>query len=61
MRSGQIPWSEESIIKCCKNCVPPKRHLRCHSTCEEYKRDKEKLEALKEKEQEEKKKNGAQN
>ena len=21
---------------CCKDCVPPKRHLHCHSTCPEY-------------------------
>lgn len=20
----------------CKGCVPPKRHLHCHSTCKEY-------------------------
>lgn len=23
-------------IYCCKNCVPPKRHLNCHATCKEY-------------------------
>ena len=23
-------------IKCCKNCVAPKRHPGCHSTCQEY-------------------------
>lgn len=23
-------------ISCCKNCVAPKRHLGCHSTCPEY-------------------------
>lgn len=32
------------MIKCCKTCVAPKRHLCCHDTCEEYlaekKRDK---------------------
>ena len=28
-------------IKCCKNCVPPKRHLACHDTCEEYRAEKE--------------------
>ena len=27
-------------IKCCKNCVPPKRSPRCHSTCEDYLREK---------------------
>lgn len=23
-------------VWCCKDCVPPKRHIGCHSTCEEY-------------------------
>lgn len=23
-------------IKCCKNCVAPKRHLGCHGNCPEY-------------------------
>lgn len=23
-------------ITCCKDCIPPKRHMHCHSTCEEY-------------------------
>lgn len=23
-------------IKCCKDCVPPKRCKDCHSTCKEY-------------------------
>ena len=24
------------MIKSCTGCVPPKRHLGCHSTCPEY-------------------------
>ena len=24
------------MITCCKDCVPPKRHGGCHSTCPEY-------------------------
>lgn len=24
------------MIKCCKDCVAPKRHLGCHSVCPEY-------------------------
>jgi hypothetical protein len=24
------------MIKCCKGCVPPKRHTACHDTCPEY-------------------------
>ena len=23
-------------IKCCKDCVAPKRHIGCHSVCPEY-------------------------
>ena len=35
-------------ITCCKNCVPPKRHLGCHSTCEQYLREKAEYEKQKE-------------
>lgn len=28
-------------IKCCRHCVPPKRHSKCHSTCPDYKVEKE--------------------
>lgn len=31
-------------IKCCKNCVPPKRHLGCHNECTEYIQEKEQRE-----------------
>lgn len=24
------------MITCCKDCVAPKRHVGCHSTCKEY-------------------------
>lgn len=41
-------------ITCCKNCVPPKRHVGCHSTCEtyikakeEYKKEKDELDKIK--------------
>ena len=33
-------------IKCCKDCVPPKRHLKCHSNCEEYLKEKAKNEEV---------------
>lgn len=23
-------------MKCCKDCVPPKRHTACHDSCTEY-------------------------
>lgn len=23
-------------IKCCRYCVPPKRHAGCHGSCEDY-------------------------
>lgn len=29
------------MIRCCKGCVPPKRSIRCHSTCPEYLEEKE--------------------
>lgn len=28
-------------IRCCKDCVPPKRFVGCHSTCPDYLREKE--------------------
>ena len=31
------------MFECCMNCVAPKRHPGCHSTCEEYKKGKEML------------------
>lgn len=24
------------MITCCKDCVAPKRHIGCHSTCKDY-------------------------
>lgn len=33
-----------SLFNCCKECEAPKRHVRCHSYCEDYKRDKAVLE-----------------
>lgn len=27
-------------IKCCRYCVPPQRHLGCHSACPDYIREK---------------------
>lgn len=35
------------MIKCCTNCVAPRRHIGCHSTCEEYKKSKDLLDAHK--------------
>lgn len=28
------------MIKCCRNCVAPKRHVGCHGTCKEYLEEK---------------------
>lgn len=28
-------------IFCCRDCAPPKRSLYCHSTCEDYIREKD--------------------
>lgn len=30
------------IIKCCKNCVPPKRYPGCGAICPEYKEERAK-------------------
>lgn len=35
-------------IKCCRNCVPPKRHIGCHGTCEQYLKEKAEYEKQKE-------------
>ena len=37
-------------IKCCKDCVPPKRHPGCHSQCPDYLREKAEYEEWKKKE-----------
>lgn len=37
-------------IKCCKDCVAPKRHVGCHATCAEYLSEKKAYDELKEKE-----------
>ena len=29
-------------FECCRNCKPPKRHVGCHSKCEEYLEEKAK-------------------
>lgn len=31
------------VIKCCKNCVPPKRHSGCGANCKEYQEERKKL------------------
>lgn len=36
-------------MDCCKFCVAPKRHPGCHSTCKEYKIQREELDTLNEK------------
>lgn len=37
------------IIKCCKDCVPPIRHLGCHDKCSKYLEEKAKWEEIKSK------------
>ena len=50
MKNGkEHPWSDGGGIWCCKDCVAPKRHPGCHSTCKEYKDEKAKDEKKKEK------------
>lgn len=36
-----------SIIKCCKDCVPPTRYPGCHDKCSKYLEEKAKLEEIK--------------
>ena len=50
-------WKSECAIHCCENCVPPKRHVGCHSTCEDYLIEKAEWEQKKELIKEDKKKN----
>lgn len=37
------------IIKCCKDCVAPKRHIGCHADCKEYLEEKAQYEKAKQK------------
>lgn len=37
-------------IRCCKDCIPPKRKVGCHAYCEEYIKEKAVLDAIREKE-----------
>lgn len=37
-----------NVVTCCENCK--ERHFKCHSECEKYKKQRELLEELKEKE-----------
>mgnify|MGYP003292014112 CR=1 FL=1 len=34
-------------IKCCKDCVPPKRYIGCHSICPDYIEEKAEYDRLK--------------
>lgn len=36
-----------SIIKCCKDCVPPTRHPGCHTKCNKYLKEKAEWEEVK--------------
>lgn len=44
------------MINCCNGCVPPKRHVGCHATCEDYISEKKKHEETRAKIQKERKK-----
>ena len=45
------PWrTERKIIKCCIDCKPPKRYPGCGDKCKEYKEEKAKYTADKQKE-----------
>lgn len=49
------PWRQERrAIDCCKDCKPPKRYPGCGDHCEEYKKQKAKYLADKQREKEDK-------
>lgn len=58
MRNGQIPWTGYCEIKCCENCVAPKRYPGCHDVCKEYKNEKAEHEVKKAKRKNEKERMG---
>lgn len=35
-------------IKCCKDCVPPRRHIGCHATCLQYTLERARMDAARE-------------
>lgn len=39
-----------SVIFSCKDCVPPERHVGCHSTCEKYLTEKAENDRIREEE-----------
>ena len=43
--SGKAFRFTHTKIKCCDGCLPPKRNPYCHSTCPEYKQEREKADA----------------
>lgn len=50
---SQSPWRHERhIIECCHNCKPPKRYPGCGANCPEYKKEKAKYVADKQREKE---------
>ena len=44
MSKGWKAKANESRFECCHQCVAPKRHVGCHSTCEDYAKAKTELE-----------------
>lgn len=49
-QSERTQTGDKVKIRCCIDCVPPKRHVGCHSTCEEYLKEKAEWDAVKEEE-----------
>ena len=45
--SKNSPFDNGCTIRCCTNCVPPKRHVGCHATCKDYITEKADWEAKK--------------
>lgn len=40
-------FQSASTIRCCRDCVPPKRHSACWGHCPEYLKEKAEYEAIK--------------
>ena len=47
MTRNESQFRSPSTIRCCRYCVPPKRHTACWDHCPEYLKEKAAYEALK--------------
>ncbi len=45
--SGFLYGNTQKIIRCCKDCKPPKRRPACHDSCPDYLAEKNKMQEIK--------------